>query len=395
MKRFSIILLLILASCSKIPGAISLRRGDTLDRNIHPEKVVSTGSFAPDTTGDSPVFEDPEISPRIYACGVERPESASPAFVVFEDGERIIEYELGVPAVDADSHYLVGRDMYVTATEGQMTTVYKNGEKLFTYKAREYVTFLISRADGVWTLGLDRGGDGFALRHDGVQVFAKAGGIPGRLYQDSGHLYFDYAITMGEKKMRYLVKEGEAISLTSPSGGELRAVTVSEDDIWYLEDCPEGWLLSCGKESYKYRYKSSSTIKSAVLYGRPGGCAAVIDLGKTNGLQIELVCSGEKMWTKVVENGSYYYYDCAPDMYITFTRNAGELSVCEFGGELQEMIEGVRLEGGRCAMQYDGQIYLACTPMDGSPPFIWKRGNMRMAIDLQGYLTGIFVSAPD
>ena len=82
-------------------------------------------------------------------------------------------------------------------------------------------------------------------------------------------------------------------------------------------------------------------------------------------------------------------------MHLTLSRDMSQLSVGGYDFEGEERIDSVRFEGVRCAMQYCGQIYLACTPMDGSPPFIWKRGNMRMPLKLKGYLTGIYVAAPD
>ena len=118
-------------------------------------------------------------------------------------------------------------------------------------------------------------------------------------------------------------------------------------------------------------------------------------VAKAVGMPAELVCSGEDSWLKGGGSGSYHYYDCEPDVHITFTRDMQQLAVSSFGGADQEMIEGVRFESGRCAMQYEGQIYLACTPMDGSPPFIWKRGNQRMTLDLKGVLSGVYVAAPD
>ena len=113
------------------------------------------------------------------------------------------------------------------------------------------------------------------------------------------------------------------------------------------------------------------------------------------GMPAELVCSEEETWLKGGGSGSYHYYDSVPDVHITFTRNMEQLAVHGYGGAFEERLDSVRFEGSRCAMQYCGQIYLACNPMDGSPPFIWKRGNMRMPLELNGRLTGIYVEAPD
>lgn len=372
-------------------------------RNIKRETVPVVGGFSgPETDSlglkDSlpPVFEEPEIPPRIYACGVENPESDSPVFVVFEDGLRFFEYKLAARAVDADTHFLIGPDMYIALTEGSSTTVYKNGSPEFSFKAREYIESMIKRKDGLWTLGVNRGGDGFALRKDGDAVFSKTSGTPGRLYVDEDHLYFDYAMSVGGKTLRYLVKDGDDFALTAPGGGELRAVTVSGGEMWFLESCDGGWLLSCGERQVRYSARIGFGFRSAELYGSEDGCSAVVNMtALAYGMPSELVCEDEEEWLKGGGSGSYHYYDSEPSVHITFTKDMGQLSVCGFGGAAEERIQGVRFEGVRCAMQYGGQIYLACSSTDGSPPFIWKRGNSRMDLDLDGYLTGIYVTAQD
>ena len=224
-----------------------------MHRDVHREEEPQSNGFsAPDSLAANDtlvVFEEPEIPPRIYACGVENPESDAPVYVVFEDGVRVKEFSL--PASAADAHFLIGRDMYVTLTEGAETSVYKNGVPAFSYPAREYIKGLIVRPDGLWSLGVDRGGDGFALRKDGGLVFGKTSGIPGRMFEDEGHLYFDYALVIGGKTMRYLVRDGADYALTAPSGGELLAAMVSGGDMWVLESCVDGWLLSCGERKYQ------------------------------------------------------------------------------------------------------------------------------------------------
>lgn len=402
-----IALALLLVSCTEKPGAICLRRGDYMNRDIRRDMSSGPSGFvAPpqddslavdDSLIDQPSIEEPEIPPRIYACGVENPESDNPLFVVFEDGTRVSEYKLSAPALDSDSHFLFVKSFFIVQTEGAVTTVYLNGIKAFSFPAREYVSSLIRRRDGVWTLGLDRSGDGFALRRDGTAVFSKSSGTPGRLYEDQDHLYFDYSMTVGGKTLRYLVKDGDDYALSAPFGGTLLAVTVSEGEMWFLESCSDGWLLSCGEQQFIYQSRPGFGFRSAELYGSPGGgCAVVINLvALAVGMPAELVCSGEETWLKGGGSGSYHYYNCEPDVHISFTKDMSRLAVSSFDGENSETIEGVRFEGSRCAMQYEGQIYLACTPMDGSPPFIWKRGNMRMTLDLKGYLTGIWVEAPD
>lgn len=365
-------------------------------RNIKRETIPVVNGFSGPGSDSLGLNEEPAIPPRIYACGVENPESDSPVFVVFEDGLRLFDYTLAARAVDADTHFLIGPDMYIALTEGPLTTIYKNGIPEFSFQAREYIEAMIKRKDGLWTLGINRDGDGFALRKDGEAVFSKTSGTPGRLYVDEDHLYFDYSLSVGGNTLRYLVKDGDDFALTSPFGGTLLAVTVSGGEMWYLESSGDGWLLSCGERQILYNGRLGFGFRSAELYGAGGDCAAVLNMvARAYGMPAELVCEKDGEWLKGGGSGSYHYFDCEPSVHITFTKDMGQLSVCGFGGAGEERIEGIRFESERCAMQYGGQIYLACSSTDGSPPFIWKRGNSRMILDLNGYLTGIYVAARD
>jgi len=390
---------LLLSSCDPTLDVLRLRRGDTLDRDqSRPSEEQENDFTQPE---DSSSTEDDifieETKPEIYVCGVENPESEDRKFVIFKDGVRSTEYTLpsiSVSATDADAHFLVRDEMYVALTEGDNTNVYKNGILQFSYPAKEYITHLIRRDDGIWTLGVNRSGDGFALRRDGNEVYSKLSGTPGRLYEDDSHIYFDYHVAMGEKTLRYLVKDGDDYALTS-SEGDILAVCVSRNSLWLIINGQDGWIVSCGNEKYVHQRRPGFAFRSAELFSTPDGCAAVISLSALGvNMPAELVCIADKEYFKGGGSGSYHYFDKEPDAHITFTKDMDELVISGYEGSYEERLDSVRFEGKRCAMQYEHQLYLCCTPMDGSSPFIWKRGNQRMNIDLDGYLTGIYVGTP-
>ena len=414
MRRFFLTLIVILmqpiAGCTDAPQAISLRRGDTMDRDFYGSRDVpeDPGGFAaPGDSGaveDSPagppaVFEE-SAPPVVYACGVENPGAADCALVVFKDGVRSASFPAGgLPenAQEADAHFLVGPDLYVAAASAGGTSVYKNGAKVASFAEQEYVTGLIVRSDGVWTLGVKVGGDGFCLRRDGSEVFSKSSGTPGRLYEDSSHLYFDYTLKMSGKTLRYLVKDGDDYALTSPGGGVLLACVVSRDVLWCLEDGEGEWVLSDGDSHYAYPKRPGFGFRSAELYATPEGPpAAVISLlALAAGFPAEIVAIGDEEYLKGGGFGSYHYFGCEPDVHVTLSKDMEHLTVSGFADTALEQIDGVRFEGRRSAMQHEGQLYLCCTPLDGGAPFVWKRGNLRLVHKLEGYLTGIWVEPPD
>ena len=415
MRRFILIIALMtaLSGCSDIPQAISLRRGDTMNRDFEGSRDIpeAPGGFAapPDSggPGDNPdslavpplVFEE-SAPPAVYTCGVSHPGSADCALVVFKDGAETASYPAaGLPEIaqEADSHFLVGPDLYVAAVRAGGTDLYKNGSKVVSFAGREYITDLMVRPDGVWTLGLNVEGEGFSLRRDGSVVFSKSSGTPGRLYEDSSHLYFDYTLKMSGKTLRYLVKDGDDFALTSPFGGTLLAAVVSRNVLWCLEEADEGWLLTDGSERYEYHSRPGFGFRTAELYGTPEGPPGVVVslLALGAGFPAELVAVGGEEYFKGGGFGAYHYFECKPDVHVTLSRDMEYLTVSGFADSALERIEGVRFEGSRSAMQYEGQLYLCCTPLDGSAPFVWKRGNLRLVHKLEGYLTGIWVEPPD
>ena len=415
MRRFILIFALIsaFAGCTDAPQAISLRRGDTMNRNFKGSRDVpeDPGGFAApadsgsrsedaDSLAEPPLVFEESAPPVVYACGVEHPAADDCALVVFKDGVRAASFPAGgLPerVQEADAHFLVGPDLYVAAVMAGGTDLYKNGSKVVSFAGREYITDLVVRPDGVWTLGLNVEGDGFSLRRDGVAVFSKSSGSPGRLYEDSSHLYFDYTLKMSGKTLRYLVKDGDDFALTSPGGGTLLASVMSNDVLWYLEETDGGWLLSDGNESYEYLGHPGFAFRTAELYGKPEGPPGVVVslLALGAGFPAELVAVGEEEYFKGGGFGAYHYFDCEPDVHVTLSRDMEHLTVSGFADSALEKIEGVRFEGRRSAMQYEGQLYLCCSPLDGSPPFVWKRGNLRLVHKFEGYLTGIWLGPPD
>ena len=411
MKRFLNSLLIVfsllspaLFSCSDKMETIGLRRGDSAVRNQHREEPEAQpgefvpagpeGPFAGDDSLAAPPLSEGPVPPRIYACGVEHPDAQAPMFVVFRDGVRIRQFCLGQKA-EADSHFLDGPDMYVAASGGQSTVVYRNGERLFSIPSREFVASLLVRPDGIWTLGVSRDEDGFVLRRDGAVFFSKTNGVPGRLYEDEGHLCFEYSLTVGNRSFRYLVMDGSDFALTSPYSSNILSSVLSEGKLWFLESSLRGWRITGESGEYYYPNRLNSELRSADLYGMPGGCAAVLSFDGLMEDVAELVIIGGESWLKSAGDASYHYFALSPDIHVTYSEEGNTLRVSGFLGEYEETISGARLESGRCAAQYGEQFYMACTSTDGSPPFIWKRGNMKMNLAMDGYLTGISVVGQD
>lgn len=402
------IVLSFLSACSDGTGAIGLRRGDTLDRDVSRPVSEQAGEFLvpnPDTASavdsagtDSIPEEEPLPDPIIYVCGVENADSPEPSFVIVRDGMKWLSYKLkDAPAssLEADAHFLTSEGMYVSVDHGSSTEFFKDGKGAFSFPAAEYVRGLVCRRDGIWTLGLDRGGQGFAFRKNGEAVFSKSDGDPVRLYEDSGRLYFSYNLPVGGKTLRYLVVDGDDFSLTAPGGGELLAAAVSGGELWYLETCAEGWMISGPSESRVLEARPGFGLRSGELFPVDGGCAAVLNLeALALSMPAELISIGSESWLKGGGSGSYHYFGEQTDAHITYSRDMSKIVVFYTGGAGEEEIDGVRFGGERCAALYGKRLYLCCNPTDGSPPFVWRTGGARMNINIDGYLTGIWLEDP-
>lgn len=384
------------SACSGLEAPISIPRGNHLGRDSGagtlPDGPISTKPLFPQ---DSLEFEQSTV----YVCGVQRPDRSSSVsrLVLFRDGVKVCETPLTgslVSGTDADTHFLVEGNLYLCIVSASETSVFKNGNKLFSYPMREYITGLLVREGEIWTIGRRLDTDGFTIRQNGREVFGKLEGSAAELYEDEGHIYTAYKVEVGDESHFYLVKDDSAVEVVPPNGGSVLAARMSKGELWTLCDFGGYWVLSSPSFSRKLYRSSPGAIIYSELIGTDGGCAAFVGLyfDKTNGMT-DISIYGNSNHLAYTYDGLYHYYMDGGDLNIVSGDPENGISIRPYGmaGET-EVIDDVRFGGQRCAMTHDRQLYVCCNPRDSTlRPFVWRRGGQRETIPIDGYLTGVYV----
>lgn len=384
------------SACSGLEAPISIPRGNSLGRDSGagtlPDGPIST---KPPFPQDSLEFEQSTV----YVCGVQRPDRSSSVsrLVLFRDGVKVCETPLTgslVSGTDADTHFLVEGNLYLCIVSASETSVFKNGNKLFSYPMREYITGLLVREGEIWTIGRRLDTDGFTIRQNGREVFGKLEGSAVELYEDEGHIYTAYKVEVGDESHFYLVKDDSAVEVVPPNGGSVLAARMSKGELWTLCDFGGYWVLSSPSFSRKLYRSSPGAIIYSELIGTDGGCAALVGLyfDKTNGMT-DISIYGNSNHLAYTYDGLYHYYMDGGDLNIVSGDPENGISIRPYGmaGET-EVIDDVRFGGQRCAMTHDRQLYVCCNPRDSTlRPFVWRRGGQRETIPIDGYLTGVYV----
>lgn len=386
----------VFSACNGLESPISVSRGDPIGRGYG----VETDPDVPVST--KPLFPQDSLElnqSTVYVCGVQRPDKSSPAsrLVLFRDGVKVCETPLTgslATGVDADTHFLVDGDLYLCLVSASETSVFKNGDKLFSYPMREYITGLLVREGEIWTMGRRLDTDGFTIRRDGKEIFGKLEGSASELYEDEKHIYSAYKVEVGDESHFYLVKDDSAVEVVPPDGGNVLAVRMSKGELWTLCNFGAYWVISSPLFSRKLYRSSPGKISYAELIGTDEGCAALVGLyfDKANSMT-DVSIYGSSNHLAQTYGGLYHYYMGGGDLSIVSGYPEGGISVRPYGmaGE-SEVIDGVRFGGQRCAMPHDDQLYVCCNPRDSTlRPFVWRRGGQRETIPIDGYLTGIYV----
>lgn len=386
----------VFSACNGLEPPISIPRGDNFLRDS------GTGAVSDVPVSTKPLFPQDSLElnqSTVYVCGVQRPDKSSPAgmLVLFRDGVKICEMPLTgslASGVDADTHFLVEGDLYLCLVAASETYIFKNGVKLFSYPMREYITGLLVREDGVWTMGRRLDTDGFTIRQDGKEIFGKLEGTASELYEDEGHIYASYKLEVGGESHLYLVKDDSAVEIVPSNGGNMLSARMSRGELWTLCNFGGYWELSSPSFSRKIYRSSPGKISYAELIGTDEGCAALVGLyfDKVNSMT-DVSIYGNSNHLVHTYDGLYHYYMCGGDLNIVSGHPENGISVKPYGmaGDV-EVIDSVRFGGQRCAMPHDGQLYVCCNPRDSTlRPFVWRRGGQRETIPIDGYLTGIYV----
>lgn len=275
-KSFHLIAAALLCSCSI--GGIDLfphswRGGQ--GEGIPPQRDSTKDDAVPDTS----VF---------LACGITRLEDGrEPVLVLLKDFKKVLELECSDAArisPDPDLHHIVDDALFTQYSSRDSTFVKRNGEPLLCFEGREYIRGILPMGEDTYTLGLERSGNGFALRKNGKTVFMQQqgsidGGFSdkdydgnGALFADDGRVCFRF-IANGRTS---LVIDGVTVNDDSPLKETHRISRVIQNRVYFPSDS-----TMC-----KVRYKDG------VLY--------------FSGLEIESDCMFFPPQAGCCEDGIYY-----------------------------------------------------------------------------------------
>lgn len=267
--------------------------------------------------------------------------------VLLRNGEPVLSLKAGSGngiSLDPDMHHLIGGHLYTEYAGTDKTIIGMDGDILFSYYGREMLCGLLVEGKDVYTLGADRGGDGFTLRKNGTEMLSRREGkVLGRmsenpaypggaLYRDRGHLCFCYSrkpASGGGDTECVMVIDGEesAFPLANPSSFDIRIVDGSPLII------PKG-----GSYDRRYSFSDGKYTAEVISY---------------NDRTLSASSGYARFPRKLSEQ--YYFFS---------SRNAFLL--------------------GRT-------LFMAVTPVKQGSPFIWINGETRYC-DINGFLTGIEAS---
>lgn len=266
---------------------------------------------------------------------------------LYRNGEKVLSVPAGSGSrvsLDPDLHHLVDGHLYTESCTDNETFIGKDGEVLFSYPGRELLCGLLVEKEDVYTLGQNRSGGGFSLRHNGTEILSRKDGFiaahmsdnpeypSGALYRDDGHLYFSYweQGLSGNGRIWYVVEDGEGTPVDNVG--------------------TEGM--------YDIRIRSGTLLVRA--------------LGK----------SSLRHWTYV--DGTF---EATLNIY-----KDGQVIVFTPGGSSAHYLRPALFFSFRNACLCGRHLYIGVNPTEpGGSPFLWKDGETVFSPDINGYITAVEV----
>lgn len=382
MKTKTALIIPLLCSClnTTLQPAFPIGRGDHLDRDreLPSETFPSDSSDAPPTQPRDPVM---------YLCGVEYPDSSAASIVLLKGGRRILSLPLGKGvSSDADSHFLINGTLYTVSTDPwSETVVCRNGNPIFSFPEREYISDLFSFNGQVWTLGIRRSGEGFALRCEGRKVFERESGWARGLHTDGDGFYFTYADSVASERMFFLVDRTKAIGLSPRYGGTLLAARMIDSELWAIEGGSDWCEIYSGKDHNTIHLQPGVRLVGASLYkdalSRP---LAILNLCDTDMVPRDMIVPYGSGGVLTGANAGYYYMD--PFTRVSMYFNPTRILITRWADHLY--LDNSIFHGSRCVTGFGGKLYIAASRPTKEKPFVWSEGHIT-EIPLEGYLTGI------
>lgn len=350
-----------------------------------------------------------------YAVGVDYPDgydwnsdvemgSVRCSLVVFANGIPVMKVPVGDEyevSADPDMYRMIGSSLYTDYSTGEETVIKRNGEQLFRYPGREMILDMVVKDDDVYTLGQDRGGNGFTYRKNGEILLSR----------ESGHLFSglqqcgeDFAFTFSEQ---FGADNASVERYYCYCAGNVSQIAVRED-------VRKVWDARMYNDRVCY-IASLTGVSAPVLVEGP--VMNVIDVpdayrmiscrfagGQTRpGVELILIKKGRllysALWSSSEEKETF------PEGYTIASICAGGDDFCcvlnppessgkgiiyRFGEKL-EMPDGYVSMGGKSMAVMDGILYVGLTSKDGADAAVWVDGEIK-PLRLSGFISHIYVN---
>ncbi len=299
---------------------------------------------------------------------------------------------------DPDMHRMLKGHLYTDYSTDSETVIKKDGKEVIRYSGREMICGMAEKEDGLYTLGHDRGGDGFSFRRNGEVILKRDKGRSfGSLYHHGDSISFAFSEPIeasGDTLERYY----------HVLNGKVSQAAVREDvkKVWDI-------VSVNGEICY---LASIVGISSPVLF-RSGGMRA-LDMPESSRmlacrivregdvLYVEGLCRREgKPLTSGIWNSDGKSYIFADGMTVSSVCMSGDGICCVLNasssmlqgtiyrcGDTYSMPSNYASVGSSPALVIDGILHVGLSSLSGAQPLIWKDGET-LPLKINGFISTI------
>jgi len=300
-------------------------------------------------------------------------------------------------STDPDSHHLIGGKLYTEYSDADSTYIKCNGSNFLQFAGREYLKALLEKDGEVWTLGQNRGAEGFCVRCNGRVVMKRSTGTlfgdmsssPHQaMYEQDGKLCYVYLVREESGSTVCYNIDYEDFRESFGTRGVLDACIIEGKRCVAYNENKDSYILE-GESKRRVDVFPSGLylLREACLFGSGDGFCLLGDMASSEVNEpLAMLYKGGKFEFFPADD-PLYVYPCASGTVFLLRRLEG-------GGHWLYMPEkSVYLESGyrfftRNALWTDGELYyMALNPEEQGekPSVVWPEGEQEL--DIYGYLS--------
>lgn len=328
------------------------------------------------------------------------------SLAVYMDGRPVMKVPVGASyevGADPDMHRMIDMHLYTDYSTESETVIKKDGEFLFRYQGREIICGMDVKDDTLYTLGINRDGEGFSFRENGQVRFSRENGrVMGTMRREGNSICFAYC-----EKIR--TADGNVERYYVSKGGTVSQIAVREDvvKVWDILPGPEYEVyvatlvgiprpvLIYGERLAIFDLPKGWTMLSCTLSALDGTVAAEVTCRDSDGAIRSGIWADGKM-RAVFEKGYVISAMCMSDDGVCCAMNpvagggSGRIYRC---GETYDMPEGYVCMGNGGMSMVNGVLHVGLSSADGGWPVMWKDAHAD-TIRVNGYIATVSAILP-